>query len=629
MPKRFAPQSPVLSARSRMPGGGAWRAWFAAIGMLSVAGISGLASAQTGKALDPADFRLNSDIEQPLPVLGQVVQSGSTDLGDYLGAKLAIEQEDYRKAAQLLASLLARNPDSIGLVAMQHGLLATEGRFDEAAPWAQRLLDQDHQDAPDARETLYFVALNKGDYAAALEHAEAWTDRGVNSVSRPLSLAWAHVGLGDTAAALDVLDAVEEGGPGNFVHPFKAVVHWIADDREAALEDYLAIASDGDQQMTLRLAELMLLAVAEAGSTDQQTALMDALDSDLLGLPSLKRIVDGMKAGDLQSFPIRTPQEAAAEVFENLATAFRQDDQGGNAALGFASAALYLQPENARARLVRGEIYAGRGLYAYAIEEYEQVEGEANHIYTADFDRAEALRDLGRTEEALALLEELAERAPERWRALELMADFLRADDRFEEAVEAYARTEERLLKQGEPDQQSWRLYFVWGIAYDQMNQWPEAEAKFNRSLELDPEQPNVLNYLAYSWVDRGFEDKFDQALDMLERAVDARPNSGFIVDSLAWVLYKLGKYEEALKHMERAVELMPADPVLNDHLGDVYWVNGRFQEADFQWRRALSFKPTDKDRARIELKLELGLDRVEAREAEEAASAAEGGSGS
>ena len=133
------------------------------------------------------------------------------------------------------------------------------------------------------------------------------------------------------------------------------------------------------------------------------------------------------------------------------------------------------------------------------------------------------------------------------------------------------------------------------------------------KALELNPDQPQVLNYLGYSLVEKQI--KLDEALDMIERAVAARPDSGYIVDSLGWVLYRLGRYEEAVVHMERAAELMPVDPIVNDHLGDVLWAVGRYREAEFQWTRALSFDPEEKDAVRIRRKLEVGLDVVLAEE--------------
>jgi tetratricopeptide (TPR) repeat protein len=138
---------------------------------------------------------------------------------------------------------------------------------------------------------------------------------------------------------------------------------------------------------------------------------------------------------------------------------------------------------------------------------------------------------------------------------------------------------------------------------------WDKAEADFRSALERNPDQPQVLNYLGYSMVEKGIN--LDEALSMIERAVEARPDSGYIIDSLGWVLYRLGRYDEAVEPMEKAVEIEAVDPIVNDHLGDVYWAVGRTREAEFQWHRALSFEPKEEDAARIRRKLEVGLDVV------------------
>jgi Flp pilus assembly protein TadD len=159
-----------------------------------------------------------------------------------------------------------------------------------------------------------------------------------------------------------------------------------------------------------------------------------------------------------------------------------------------------------------------------------------------------------------------------------------------------------------------WVLYFYRGICHERSMDWAAAEADFRRALEMNPDQPQVLNYLGYGLVDRG--EKLDEALGLIKRAVAADPDKGYIIDSLAWALFRLGRYEEALEPMERASLLVPVDPIVTDHLGDVYWMVGRKLEARFQWRRALSFEPTEKDAVRIRRKLEVGLDVVMQEEA-------------
>jgi Flp pilus assembly protein TadD len=157
-------------------------------------------------------------------------------------------------------------------------------------------------------------------------------------------------------------------------------------------------------------------------------------------------------------------------------------------------------------------------------------------------------------------------------------------------------------------------LFYQRGIAYERSDRWELAEDDFFRALELEPDQPLVLNYLGYSWVE--LRRNLDEAQEMIEKAVEQRPDDGYIVDSLGWVMYRLGNFEEAVKHLGRAVELRPVDPVINDHFGDALWMVGRRIEARFQWKRALSFEPEEEEAERIRDKLERGLDAVLADEA-------------
>ena len=191
----------------------------------------------------------------------------------------------------------------------------------------------------------------------------------------------------------------------------------------------------------------------------------------------------------------------------------------------------------------------------------------------------------------------------------------MRQEEYYEAAIASY---DQALALTPETARARWVLFYARAIAKERSGDWEGSEADFRAALELNPEQPQVLNYLGYSLVEQ--QRNLDEALDMIERAVAASPDSGYIVDSLGWVFYRLDRYEEAVEQMERAVELEPVDPVVNDHLGDVYWAVGRKREAEFQWRRALSFvdltdADSEADPERMRRKLEVGLDAVLAEE--------------
>jgi Flp pilus assembly protein TadD len=193
-----------------------------------------------------------------------------------------------------------------------------------------------------------------------------------------------------------------------------------------------------------------------------------------------------------------------------------------------------------------------------------------------------ALDRADRKDEAEAAFKEAIRRDPEDLQAQIVYGNMLRSRERFTDAAVVYSNV---IAKLPEPDTSDWTIFYFRGIAYEQTDRWDLAEKDFKKALELFPDQPLVLNYLGYSWVDQGIH--LDEAMEMIRTAVKLRPDDGFIVDSLGWAHYRLGEYEEAVRELERAIELQPNDPILNDHLGDAYWKLDRKLEAQFQWRHA------------------------------------------
>jgi len=222
----------------------------------------------------------------------------------------------------------------------------------------------------------------------------------------------------------------------------------------------------------------------------------------------------------------------------------------------------------------------------------------------ADLQTSSCLLTMEKPEDAITYAKRVVDANPKDVEAIIQLGNVYRSSDHFAEAAQAYTKGIE-----ASPATVDWRILYYRGVSYTMANQWPQAEADFQKALTINPGQPQVLNYLGYSWVDRGLH--LDEALTMIKTAVDQRPNDGFIIDSLGWAYYRLGRYDDAVMQLERAVKLQPQDSTLNDHLGDAYWKTGRKLDATFQWAHARDFEPEPDALPRILAKLERGLDAV------------------
>ncbi len=186
---------------------------------------------------------------------------------------------------------------------------------------------------------------------------------------------------------------------------------------------------------------------------------------------------------------------------------------------------------------------------------------------------------------------------------LDALGNILRSHKLYAEAIPYY---DQALGLVPKPVRRHWVYYYARGTSYERLKNWEAAEADLQKALSLYPDQPLVLNYLGYSWIDQGRNLK--EGMTLIEKAVALKPEDGYIVDSLGWAHYMQGNFEDAVRYLERAVELEPNDPVLNDHLGDALWRVGREREARYQWDQALTLSPTPEDEEKIRKKLQAGL---------------------
>lgn len=542
---------------------------------------------------------------------GHVVVHSGAGAGAYLAGRHALYESDFAEAADYYARAVAadsKNPALLeNLVLSQLAL----GQIDRALPVA-RLMLTEGLDSQVANMVSVAGAIGEADYAALL--ADERQTRGIGPLVDGLVQAWAHMGAGSVSKALDQFDRVaDENGLRSFALYHKAMALAVVGDFEGA-EAIYADENGGISSMTRRAA----MARAEILSQlDRNAEAMEML-ADAFGAgfdPSLTDMADRLASGETLPFShVTSVQDGMAEVFFTIGAALN-GEAADDYALVYARVATYLRPEHIDALLLSAELLDELGQFELSVATYRQVPTDSPDYHAAELGRAEALRRAGKPDAAIEALEQLARSYPTLPVVHSSLGDLMRQQEDYAGAVSAYDRALE-FTEQDAPSR--WFLHYARGISHERLKQWPPAEADFRAALELNPDQPQVLNYLGYSLVEKQI--KLDEALDMIERAVTARPDSGYIVDSLGWVLFRLGRYDEAVGHMERAVELMAVDPVVNDHLGDVYWAVGRKLEAEFQWKRALSFiDPEDTDGEadpdRIRRKLDIGLDSVLAEE--------------
>ena len=538
----------------------------------------------------------------PLAALAEVVPGGTDLAGAYLAARQASTDNDFAAAVLWHDRALQADPTNSALLEGAVTAQLALGDLADAAANGKVLL------ATGARNQIAYLAvlagdIRSGDFAKVL--ADQAAGNTIGALIDKLIAAWAKVGTGKMSEAQADFDAViKTPGTGAFGTYHKALALASTGDYDGA--DRLLSGPDAGTVMQLRravLARAQILSQLER-NTDA-VALIDTTFGNHpdAGMADLRR---RLAAGEPVPFDAaRTATDGLAEVFFTLATALNQDaDQ--TYVLLYARVAAALRPDHVEAMLMSAGILEGLQQYDLASEVFGQVPVSDPTYVTARIGQADAAIRAGRSDASVALLQALAIDYAKDPSVQTALGDALHLQGHCDQAVVAYSAA---LALVPDPAPGHWPMFYKRAGCYVTLDNWAAAEADFRSALKLDPSEPRLLNELGYSWVDRGVN--LDQALDMIQRAVAASPDTGYIVDSLAWAYYRLGRFDEAVAPQEKASRLMPVDPIVTDHLGDIYWQVGRKREAQFQWRRALSFAPQDSDKARIQRKLAVGLDTV------------------
>ena len=524
-----------------------------------------------------------------------------TIVGAYLAGGVAERVNDARASARYMNRVLAADPANPGLLrrALQAALLA--GDFPTAASHTASLSTMQQSLGLIEQLVQATEALDAGDSGRAGEIAAGIGGGGLGGLTAPFLAAWSAVGDGDAEAALAALEPIRSRpGLTALAALHAALIHDALGNPEAARTAYDAAVAEF---ASLRIIQLAGNALERQGQIDAALALYRSFAADNPASTLIGPDLDRLERGEVATAPIVAgAADGLAEAFYQLGRVLNQESTQ-EPALAFARLALALKADFPMAKYLLGDILYMRGRYDRAIVAYQSIPADHSAHWSAMLQAADAMREAERVPEAMALLEDLAEREPGRMEPLIRIGDLHRLERDFEAAAQAYDAAYAREPARAASD---WTFLYRRGIALERSSDWHRAEADFLAAIEINPEHAHLLNYLGYSWIDRN--ENLERGEELIRQALTLAPDDGYIIDSLGWAYYRTGRMEEAVRELERAVEFLPDDPTINDHLGDAYWQVGRRVEARFQWQRALrEADETDMIEA-IEHKLEHGL---------------------
>jgi tetratricopeptide (TPR) repeat protein len=535
----------------------------------------------------------------PEPSYTDTIDAGDSLAGNYLSAVVAGNARDTSAAAFFYSEALRDDPRSADLIDRAFVSLLAEGSYPEALRLADKIVVRE----PNNGLVLLALAareMRAKNFQKARSRLAGGPKGKANDLTGQLLTAWSWLGSGNMKKALATVDGIKgEESIGTFRDFHAGLIADLGGDAAEA-EKRLAAAYKVESK-TLRMVDVYSRFLARHGKKDEALAVLQDFNKALPRHPLILDTMAKIEAGKPVDSAVPSVAAGAAEVLYGLGAAGnRQGDE--LAAMLYLRLSLWLEPANGLAVITLADVYDRLKQTERANDTYDLVAQNSALRRSADLQIALNLEQLERKDEAVAKLDKVIAADPKDIDALNALGNIYRARKDFQNAAATYTKALDTIEK---PDAGYWSLYYFRGIALERTKQWPKAEADFKKALELYPDQPMVLNYLGYSWVDQGMN--LDEAFKMLKKAVEQRPTDGYIVDSLGWAYYRLGRYDEATRILEKAVELKPSDPVINDHLGDAYYRVGRKLEATFQWNHARDLKPEPEDLQAILKKIEKG----------------------
>ena len=528
------------------------------------------------------------------------VENATSFSGNYLAGRTAGRLRDSAASANYLIAALKQDTGNPILIERLFQAQLVMGDVAKAEALAPQVIANNSQQRM-ARIVLGLKEFRNRRYGEARAQFAQAAYTPVGELTSALLSAWSYAGEGSTNAALKELNKLD--GQDSFAN-YKAF-------HSALIEDYLnsSLRADASYKKAYQLAGSSLRVAQAYASFLLRNGHKDEAEKVYRGFLSagqhnvlVEADLADLQAGKKPPPFIATPGGGVSEVLFSLAAALN-GDQSAEAALSYAQLSLSFNPSQMVTQSLVGDIYTDMRAGQLAIDAFQNVPQTSPLRAYADTQIALNLQRMDKADDAIVKLQSVVARDPKNIDALVSLGSLYRNGNHMAKSVDVY--TQAIALQQGE-DATKWQLYYYRGMSYDRMKDFEKSEADFRKALSISKDEPSVLNYLGYSMIDRGV--KLDEAIAMVKKAVDLKPNDGYIVDSLGWAYYTMGDYDQAVNYLERAVDLNSADPIIAEHLGDAYWRAGRKLEAGFQWQHAKDNHPDAEDLLHIEDRLKNGL---------------------
>ena len=540
-----------------------------------------------------------------MEMAAEAPQPATTVAGRYLAAKFAASAGDVKGAATYYGETLKEDPDNADILVNAFMYAAEAGDIEGAIALSDRVIAKDSENRP-ARLIRQAGAFMKQDYLAVAKDADPSSQGAFSLLTNNVVSAWAIAGSGEIDGALTMLDGLmtQRGVDGlRLMH--KALILEFAgrdQDADAAYRQALAVMGMGP-----RISDAYGRFLARKGRYEEATTLYQRVLMENPGHPVAVQALKDIEAKKSFQPLVTSPAEGVAEALFGIAASLN-DRRSIEVAILYLNITLYLRPNFDLARVLLASHYERMDNYAMANTFYQRIPTASPYRAMTQIQAAINDGRLGQHEAGVTKLKSLVDGGFQDPDAYTALGDLLRTSNRFGEAIGAYDKAIAGLK---DDDRRRVNIYYSRGVSLERSDRWNDAERDFRQALQMNPERADVLNYLGYSFVDKGIN--LEEAVSMLEKARALRPLDGMIADSVGWAYFKLGRFQEAARTLEEAVQLAPGASDINDHLGDAYWRVGRKIDARFQWQHALMLDPDQEQKAVIERKLQYGLDSVSA----------------